>query len=88
MAVLLPLSVLVGFVLHHFPQLTQGGFPAYSWSLMLAFLIEAALRPKIDRGSLPPLSMAWRFIGVIASALVTALASNGFDPEALAQVFA
>ena len=54
-----------------FPQLVQGGFPAYSWPLMIAFLVEASLRPRIDRGALPALTMPWRFIGVGVGALVT-----------------
>ena len=71
LAVLLPLALLAGLVLHRFPQLTQGGFPAYSWALLMAFVVEAALRPRIDRHALPPLSMAWRVIGVVVATLIT-----------------
>ena len=71
MAVLLPAAFLTGLAAHQFPQLTQGGFPAYSWPLIIAFLVEASLRPRIDRGALPPLTMPWRFIGVIAGAIIT-----------------
>ena len=79
LAVLLPLSFLVGLALNQFPQLTQGGFPPYSWALILAFLIEASLRRRIDRADLPPLEMAWRFIGVIAAALLCQLGSAGLE---------
>lgn len=79
LAVLTPLSFLVGLGLNQFPQLTQGGFPAYSWALMLAFLIEAALRRRIDRAELPPLTMLWRFIGVIAAALLCQVGSAGLE---------
>ena len=79
LAVLWPLSLLVGLGLYRFPQLMQGGFPPYSWALMLAFLIEAALRRPIDRGLWPPLAMVWRFVGVIGAALICQLGSTGLE---------
>jgi hypothetical protein len=76
-AVLWPAAFLTGLAVHAFPQMVQSGFPAYSWPLIIAFLVEAALRPKIDRKTMPPLTMPWRFIGVIVATLIT-MGTSGF----------
>jgi len=76
-AVLWPSAFLTGLAVHAFPQMVPSGFPAYSWPLIIAFLVEAALRPKIDRKTLPPLTMPWRFIGVIVATLIT-MGTSGF----------
>ena len=79
LAVLLPASVLTGLAAHYIPQLAQGGFPAYSWPLIIAFLVEAALRPRIDRGAIPPLTIPWRFIGVSVGAVLTVGTTASLD---------
>ena len=79
LAVLWPLAFVVGLVLFRFPQLMQGGFPPYSWALMLAFLVEVVMRRPIDRGAWPPLHMMWRFVGVIGGALTCQLGSTGLE---------
>lgn len=65
-------SGLMALVLHLVPMLSQGGIPPYSWPLLFGFLIEAALRPRIDRGDWPPLLMRWRFLAVCGAVFILA----------------
>jgi len=70
LAVMVLTGVVTGVLAMLFPEIAHGRFPSYSWPLILAFLCELLMRPRIEAGLMPPLAMETRFLGVIAATLI------------------